>query len=92
MNFSRYYFVMDIKVAKSRVVDPDPHGSALILVAGSGSGFRRSKMTYICRTRKEFSCFEALDVFFWRAEGFSCSLCVLYGLGITKLEFFIKKI
>ncbi len=27
-----------------------------------------------------------------RAEGFSCSLCVLYGgLGITKLEFFIKK-
>jgi hypothetical protein len=30
---------------------------------------------------------------FLRAEGFSCSLCVLYGgPGITKLQFFIKKI
>ncbi len=28
-----------------------------------------------------------------RAEGFSCSLCVLYGgLGITKLQFLINKI
>jgi hypothetical protein len=28
-----------------------------------------------------------------RAEGFSCSLCVLYGdLGISKLQFLIKKI
>jgi hypothetical protein len=28
-----------------------------------------------------------------KAEGFSCSLCFLYGgLGITKLQFFIKKI
>jgi hypothetical protein len=33
-----------------------------------------------------------LDVFFLRAEGFSCGFCVLYGgLGITKLQF-IKKI
>ncbi len=30
---------------------------------------------------------------FLRAEGFSCGFCVLYGgLGITKLQFFIKKI
>jgi hypothetical protein len=29
---------------------------------------------------------------FLRAEGFSCSFCVLYGgLGISKLQFFIKK-
>ncbi len=28
----------------------------------------------------------------WRAEGFSCSLDVLYGgLGISKLQFFIKR-
>jgi hypothetical protein len=30
MKFSRYYSVMDMKVARSRAVDPDPHGSALI--------------------------------------------------------------
>jgi hypothetical protein len=28
----------------------------------------------------------------FRPEGFSCSLCVLYGgIGITKLQFFYKK-
>ncbi len=39
-------------------------------------------------------CFEVLDVLFLMAEGFSCSLDVLYGgLGISKLFFFlIKKI
>jgi len=32
-------------------------------------------------------------MFFLRAEGFSCSLGVLYGgLGISKLQFLIKKI
>ncbi len=42
---------------------------------------------------KEFSCFVTAGCSFLRAEGFSCSLCVLYGgLGITKLQFFIKKI
>jgi hypothetical protein len=41
---------------------------------------------------KEFSCFVTAGCSFLRAEGFSCSLCVLYGgLGITKLQFFIKK-
>ncbi len=44
-------------------------------------------------TPKEFSCFEVLDVLFLRAEGFSCSLDVLYeGLGRSKLQFLIKKI
>jgi hypothetical protein len=33
-----------------------------------------------------------LDVHFLRAEGYSCSLCVLYGgLRISKLKFSIKK-
>jgi hypothetical protein len=33
-----------------------------------------------------------MNVLYLRAEGSSCSLCVLYGgLGITKLQFFIKK-
>jgi hypothetical protein len=41
---------------------------------------------------KEFSCFVTAGCSFLRAEGLSCSLCVLYGgLGITKLQFFIKK-
>jgi hypothetical protein len=41
---------------------------------------------------KEFSCFETAGCSSLRAEGFSCSLCVLYGgLGITKLQFFSKK-
>jgi hypothetical protein len=41
---------------------------------------------------KEFSCFEVLDVLFLRAEGFSGSLCVLYGgLRITKLHDLKKK-
>jgi hypothetical protein len=40
---------------------------------------------------KECSCFEVLDVL--RAEGFSCSLGILYGgLGISILQLLIKKI
>jgi hypothetical protein len=41
---------------------------------------------------KEFLCFEVLDVLFLRAEGFSCSLCGLYGdLRISKLHFSVQK-
>jgi hypothetical protein len=41
----------------------------------------------------EFSCFESAGGSLLRAEGFSCSLGVLYGgLGISKLQFLIKKI
>ncbi len=40
-------------------------GSALIWVAGSGSGSRRAKMTPKYRKSKDFSCFEMLDVLFW---------------------------
>ncbi len=50
-------------------------------------------MTHKYRKNTEFSCFEVLDVLFLRAEGFSCSLGVLYeGLGINKLKFLIRKI
>ncbi len=57
----------------------------------SGSRSRRAKMTHICRKIK---------LHFWgagcsllRAEGFSCSLDVLYGgLGISKCNFWPKKI
>jgi hypothetical protein len=39
------------------------------------------------------SCFEVLDVLVLRAEGFSCGLNVPYGgLGISKLQFLIKKL
>ncbi len=82
----------------SRVSDPhpDPHGSALIWVAGSGSGSAFKKRIRIRiqegkndpKNRKKYRIFK-----FWsagcsllRAEGFSCSLGVLYGaLGIGKL-------
>jgi hypothetical protein len=37
--------------------------------------------------------FRSAGCSFLRAEGFSRTLCVLYGgLGVTKLQFFIKKI
>jgi hypothetical protein len=74
--------------------DQDPHGSAIIWAVGSGSGSRREKMTQKkIEKRTEFSSFEVLDVHFWGLKGFSCSLGVLYGgLGISKLQFLIKKI
>ncbi len=53
-----------VRIPASRVSDPDPHGSALILVAGSGSGSRRAKITNKNRKSTEFSCFEVLDVLF----------------------------
>ncbi len=76
----------------SRVADPDPdldpHGFALIWVTGYGSGSRRAKITY--KYRKKLIIifmFWSAGCSFLRAEGFSCSLCVLYGgLGITKLQ------
>jgi hypothetical protein len=39
------------------VVDPDPDGSAFILV-----GSRRARMTHKKEKSKEISCFEVLDV------------------------------
>jgi len=70
---------------------PDPHGPALIWVAGSGS--RRAKMTHKNRKKSRIFMFLSTGCSLLRAEGFSCSLGVLYGgLGISKLQFFFKKI
>jgi hypothetical protein len=40
---------------------------------------------------KEISCFEVLNVLFFRAEGFTCRLGVLYW-GLCKFQFLIKEI
>ncbi len=81
-----------------RVSDPDPHGSALIWVAGSGSAFncgsgsgsRRAKMTHKNRKKSRIFMILSTGCSLLRAEGFSCSLGVLYGgLGISKLQFLI---
>ncbi len=48
-------------------------------------------MTHKNRESPEFSCFLSTGCSLLRAEGFSCSLGVLYGgLGISKLQFLIK--
>jgi hypothetical protein len=52
-------------------------------------------MTYKNRKNYEILCFEVLTAgcTLLRVEGFFCNLNVLYGgIGISKLQFFIKKI
>ncbi len=67
--------------------------SALIWVAGSGSGSRRAKLTHKNRKKYRIFMFWSAGCSFLRAEDFFCSLGVLYGgLGISKLQFLIKKI
>ncbi len=70
-------------------------GSALIWVVGSGSVLRRSKMTHKNRKKSRIFMFLSTGCSLLRAEGFSCSLGVLFfygGIGISKLQFLIKKI
>jgi hypothetical protein len=51
----------------------------------------RQKLPTKTEKSKDLSCFAVLEVLFLRAQGFFCSLGVLYGcLGISKLHFFIK--
>jgi hypothetical protein len=60
---------------------PDPHWEY-----GSGSGSKRAKVTHKSEENLSFGVL-------LRDEDFSCSLEVLYeGLGISKLQFFIKNI
>ena len=82
-----------------RVSDPVPHGSALIWVAGSGSAFKLR--IRIQEGKNDPKNWKKVRIFiFWsdgcsllRTEGFSGSLGVLYGgLGISELQFLIKKI
>jgi hypothetical protein len=64
-------------------VDPD---------SKSGSGFRRAKITHKNRKKLRNFMFLSARCSLLRAEGFSCSLDVLYGgLGISKLQILIKK-
>jgi hypothetical protein len=66
----------------------DPHSNC-----GSGSGSRRAKLIHENRKKSRIFMFLNTGCSFLRAEGFSCSLGVLYGgLGINKLQFLIKKI
>ncbi len=71
-------------------------GSALIWVAGSGSGsaFKlRIRIQEGKKTENRIFMFWSAGCSLLRAEGFFCSLGVLYGgLGISKLQFLIKKI
>jgi hypothetical protein len=84
-----------LRTRNTRVSDRDPYpdGSALIWVAGSGSGSRRAKMTHKNRKKYRMFMFWSAGCSLLRTEGFSCSLGVFYeGLGISKLQFLIKKI
>jgi hypothetical protein len=68
------------------LLDPDPHSN-------SGSGSRRAKMTHKNRKKSRIFMFFSSGCSLLRADGFSCSLGVFYGgLGISKLQFLIKKI
>ncbi len=68
------------------LLDPDPHSNC-------GSGSRRAKMTHKKRKKSRIFMFLGTGCSLLRAEAFSCSLGVLYGgLGISKLQFLIKKI
>jgi hypothetical protein len=61
--------------------DPDPHSNC-------GSGSRRAKMTHKNRKESRIFMFSSTGCSLLRAEGFSCSLGVLYGgQGISKLQF-----
>ncbi len=85
--------------SKTRVVDPDPDGSALIWVAGSGSSFHMpiqiQEGINDPQKKNKVKKFHVLNCWMslLRAEGSSCSLGVPYrGLGISKLQFLIEKI
>jgi hypothetical protein len=68
------------------LLDPDPQFEC-------GSGPRRAKMTHKNRKKSRIFMFLCTGCSLVKAEGFSCSLGVLYGgLRISKLQFLIKKI
>jgi hypothetical protein len=70
------------------LLDPDPDPQS-----NDESGSRRGKMTHKNRKKAKIFMFLSTKCFLLRAEGFSCSLGVLFGgLGISKLPFLINKI
>jgi hypothetical protein len=63
LHLPQYLIFLPIRVSDP-YPDPDPHGSALIRVAGSGSGSRRDKKPTKIEKKTQFSCFKVLDVLF----------------------------
>ncbi len=76
-------------------MDPDPYPDSMVSpdpYPDSQSESRRPKMTH--KDRKKFNKFNFFKYLYslLRAEGFSCSLDVLYeGVRISKLQFLSKK-
>ncbi len=98
--FHCYSGLLSLYEVWAAVVDPDPHGSTLIWDAISGSAFwmririqEGKNDTQILKQVKNCHVLKCWMTSLLRAEGFSCSLCVLYGgLRISKLQFSIQKI
>jgi hypothetical protein len=63
-------------------LDPDPHGSALIWVAGSR--YRRANINHKTRKKLRIFMFWSAGCSLLRTEGFSCSLGILYGGKLIK--------
>ncbi len=61
---------VSVHIVFYRVVDPEPHGSASILVV-SGSGSKGAQMN---RRSEKISCFEVLHFLFWGLKASSVSL------------------
>jgi hypothetical protein len=77
------------KKDRIRVSDPDPYPDP----HGSASESKRTKMTHKNRKKSRIFMFLSPGCSLLRAEGFFCSLGVLYGcLWISKWQFLIKKI
>ncbi len=92
ISWLRYQWIHWYCVLASRVTDPDPYPDPHSNF-GSGSGSRRAKMTHKNSKKSRILMFLSTGCSLLRAEGFSCSLGILYGgLGISKLQFLIKKI
>ncbi len=94
-------FIVQVRVSDpDPYLDPDPHGPALSWAAGSGSGFKLRIRIRIQEDKNDPQKKKISRIFMFlstgctllMAEGFSCSLGVLYGgLGISILQFLIKK-
>ncbi len=87
-----FFFSQSSFKAGDRVVDPDPRGSALICVSGSGCESMRAKMTHKYWKKLRIFMFRSAgsDVLFWelKASPVACAtMCVLYGgLRIQKIN------
>jgi hypothetical protein len=84
LSYSKKLYIKEVQRAEDSLSHPDSIRS-VDPDSESGSGSRRAKKSTKIGRSSEISCFEVLDVPLLRAEGFSCSLDVLYGgLGISR--------